>query len=354
MGMSREEAYRYAMRACEETWNEKTCKQIKEALEQTTWIPCPDNDGERELLDRAVKALEAELATKTCNKQIASKLEDAELARDSRETCNNKQVSCKLVASDDTISRQAAKELYFKDGYIGFHKICELPSAQHEPSGITDEQAIRHLQSTGWMQNHDREMYESGLREKLADDSGSYDSLTLFDDAISRADAEALFRNARGELHKSAIRNEQNGHPIKDLPTRDLMLLNAEQMIHLLPSVTPKQDPCEDAISRQTVLDIINFEDKWLLDAKGHNANTRIAFGGMRSKVSALPPATPEQRAGHWILRDDINGQYQCDKCGMFSGLSKFDVEEEGRKLSNFCSNCGAKMVEPQESEDKK
>ena len=61
------------------------------------------------------------------------------------------------------------------------------------------------------------------------------------EDCISRADAEALFRNARGELHKSAIRNEQNGHPIKDLPTRDLMLLNAEQMVHLLPSVTPKQ-----------------------------------------------------------------------------------------------------------------
>ena len=48
------------------------------------------------------------------------------------------------------------------------------------------------------------------------------------EDCISRADAEALFRNAREELHKSAIRNEQNGHPIKDLPTRDLMLLNAE------------------------------------------------------------------------------------------------------------------------------
>ena len=52
-------------------------------------------DGERELIDRAVKALETEFATKTCNKQIASKLEDAELARDSEKTCNNKQVSCK-------------------------------------------------------------------------------------------------------------------------------------------------------------------------------------------------------------------------------------------------------------------
>jgi hypothetical protein len=74
------------------------------------YVSKPDNDGERELLDRAVKALEAELATKTCNKQIASKLEDAELARDSEETCNNKQVISKLVASEDAISRQAAKE----------------------------------------------------------------------------------------------------------------------------------------------------------------------------------------------------------------------------------------------------
>lgn len=33
-GMTREEAFRLAMRACEETWNEKTCKQIRESLEQ--------------------------------------------------------------------------------------------------------------------------------------------------------------------------------------------------------------------------------------------------------------------------------------------------------------------------------
>ena len=41
-GMTREEAYKLAMRACEETWNEKICKQIKEALEQEPFInkPC--------------------------------------------------------------------------------------------------------------------------------------------------------------------------------------------------------------------------------------------------------------------------------------------------------------------------
>lgn len=72
----------------------------------------PNNDGERELIDRAVKALEAELATKTCNKQIVSKLENAELARDSDVTCNNKQVTSKLVASEDAISRQAAIDAF--------------------------------------------------------------------------------------------------------------------------------------------------------------------------------------------------------------------------------------------------
>lgn len=67
------------------------------------------------------------------------------------------------------------------DGYTDTQEVLRivkrLPSAQPEPSEITDEQAIMHLQSTGWMQNHDREMYESGLRERLADDSDSYDAL---------------------------------------------------------------------------------------------------------------------------------------------------------------------------------
>lgn len=52
--------------------------------------------------------------------------------------------------------------------------IQQLPAAQPE---ITDDQAIKHLQESGWMQNHDKQIYEMGLREQLADDSDSYDSL---------------------------------------------------------------------------------------------------------------------------------------------------------------------------------
>lgn len=63
----------------------------------------------------------------------------------------------------------------------------EAPKAQSADGDcITDEQAIEHLKSTGWMQNHDKQMYESGLREQLADDSGSYDALIPSEDTISR------------------------------------------------------------------------------------------------------------------------------------------------------------------------
>lgn len=53
---------------------------------------------------------------------------------------------------------------------------------------------------------------------------------------------------------------------------------------------------CGDAISRQAVLDIIDFEDKWLLDAKRHNADTEIAFSGMKSRIADLPSVSPQQR----------------------------------------------------------
>ncbi len=55
-------------------------------------------------------------------------------------------------------------------------------------------------------------------------------------DLISRQAAETLFRNAR-----KALMEQSRKEHIKDFNTRDLMLLNAEQLIHLLPSVEPEK-----------------------------------------------------------------------------------------------------------------
>ena len=56
------------------------------------------------------------------------------------------------------------------------------------------------------------------------------------------------------------------------------------------------ENSCEDAISRQQVLDIVKFEEKWLKDAKGNNSNTDIAFSGIMAKVAKLPLVTPTRK----------------------------------------------------------
>lgn len=111
------------------------------------------------------------------------------------------------------------------------------------------------------------------------------------EDAISREDAEQMFRNIRCHL------KPQDYKSAEEFNTRDLMLLNAEQMIHALPSVT--------------------------------------------------------QKSGRWIMSDD--GLYRpiCDKCGAHPWKGYIPTVEEATEVFKYCPNCGAKMVDPQESEDK-
>lgn len=156
------------------------------------------------------------------------------------------------------ISRNAAIDLFPNDalewdtkgGYIAPHlarqMIEELPFAQPE---ITDEQAIEHLQSTGWMQNHDREIYESGLREQLADDSGSYDSLIPCEGTISRRAAiDALWK----ALYEYEDKTEKQFQESEDLDVEDwighrIFVQNMNdidrQTILNLPSAQPKYEP---------------------------------------------------------------------------------------------------------------
>ena len=66
---------------------------------------------------------------------------------------------------------------------------------------------------------------------------------------------------------------------------------------------------------------------------------------------------TPKEKTGHWIGHRE-----HCENLGVMpSGLGAYewcsncdcgiDVREWHRNHYNFCPNCGAKMIEPQESE---
>lgn len=109
-----------------------------------------------------------------------------------------------------------------------------------------------------------------------------------------------------------------------------------------------EQEPCEDAVSRQAVLN--EFYD----------------MENLYERIKQLPPVT--QKSGKWIKKEywkplpydteplDYDNydekthsekvyHYYCSECGRDEG--------ETKPTDNYCPNCGARMVEPQESEDK-
>ena len=86
-----------------------------------------------------------------------------------------------------------------------------------------------------------------------------------------------------------------------------------------------------DLISRQAVL------DQTYLWSKDEFLRITNPFDYLRKRINALQPVTPAQRMGMWI---DVFGGCKCSEC---------DCLEAG--YSDYCPNCGAKMIESQESE---
>ena len=94
-----------------------------------------------------------------------------------------------------------------------------------------------------------------------------------------------------------------------------------------------KQEPCEDCISRQAVL------DQTYLWSKDEFLRITNPFDYLRKRINSLLPVTPKPKTGHWIDADGDNAICGC--CNRLNHL-----------YGAYCKHCGAKMVEPQESED--
>jgi rubrerythrin len=123
-------------------------------------------------------------------------------------------------------------------------------------------------------------------------------------------------------------------------PNQQISLGNVDEMKESVSMAIKalEQELCEDAISRQAVLEI---QTKYA----EHIGATK--FWQMRDDIKALPSVTPQPKIGRWIADVDrwgdivttVNG-YRCSECNAFN-----------TDKDNFCPNCGAKMLEPQESE---
>lgn len=85
-----------------------------------------------------------------------------------------------------------------------------------------------------------------------------------------------------------------------------------------------EQEPCEDAVSRQAVLDEI---DKRFDLAKP-----------FKQLIKSMPPVTPQQKMGRWAVLKDEYGDVIEDVCS--------NCDKNGNRKWAFCPFCGCKMQE--------
>lgn len=105
---------------------------------------------------------------------------------------------------------------------------------------------------------------------------------------------------------------------------------NLVEIIETLPPVTSKPTECEDAVSRQAVLDGLASIAK----AKARSDAQKALMGRVMFFTEHLPPVTPKQRTGKWIKQKIGYGCSNCTLC----------TNDYGVGMYKFCPNCGAKM----------
>lgn len=96
------------------------------------------------------------------------------------------------------------------------------------------------------------------------------------------------------------------------------------------------QEPCEDCVSRQAVLDIAK-------SSKSNWIDNSVLF----KRVNELPSVNPQQKTGHWIKIKPYPLQmheYECSEC----------LHETDDNTENYCSECGAKMESEEGRNDNK
>lgn len=121
-----------------------------------------------------------------------------------------------------------------------------------------------------------------------------------------------------------------------------------------------EQEKCEDAISRQAALESIKnlYPDMPVVDIMGSRRkwlDKYAPYFECENAVEQLPLVNPQPRTGHWIrwyeqketewYIDNIP-HCKCSECDK-------EYDSHSSQFIKYCSECGAKMIEPQESEDK-
>ena len=98
-----------------------------------------------------------------------------------------------------------------------------------------------------------------------------------------------------------------------------------------------EQEQSGDLISRDAVI------EQTYLWSKDEFLRITNPFDYLRKRIKNLPSVNPQEpKTGHWI--DTGSGQ-ECSEC--------HEIQYGYDSNRKYCANCGFRMIEPQESEDK-
>ncbi len=127
---------------------------------------------------------------------------------------------------------------------------------------------------------------------------------------------------------------------------------------------TTKNDLVVDCISRQAVIDELKryFHDEYY--QRTSIQDCRDCF--IEDVLNNLPSVTPQPKTGHWIedaktyyeelekrgLGVDEYTPYFTDDIACSECLAKYSNIDNETQFFKYCPNCGARMIEPQESEE--
>ena len=103
-----------------------------------------------------------------------------------------------------------------------------------------------------------------------------------------------------------------------------------------------EENPCIDVVSRQAVLNTLDFADKALDEDRTIETYKELLIACYKD----LPSIAHTQKLGQWIFVDKTYEHARCSECG-YGNIDLLDG-----KPHNFCPNCGSFMMEDEQPLD--
>lgn len=104
------------------------------------------------------------------------------------------------------------------------------------------------------------------------------------------------------------------------------------------------EQPCDDAISRHAAIEIIK---NWIDHDMGYSWEEKNIMRCAIVELENLPPVSVAEKTGRWIPVKGYEGLLcKCSNCCKDGERYKHRTHQS---KTNFCPDCGAKMVESEE-----